>query len=69
MKQNLGSLDRVLRGLGALAMIISGVVVPAQEAVRLGLGVTGVYLAFTALAGSCLGYRLLGRSTCSAERG
>jgi hypothetical protein len=69
MKQNLGSLDRVLRGLGALAMIVSGVLVPAHEAVRLGLGLTGVYLAFTALAGSCLGYRLMGRSTCPLERG
>lgn len=69
MKQNLGSLDRVLRGLGALAMIAFGVVAPAQEAVRLALGLTGVYLAFTALAGSCLGYRLIGRSTCPLERG
>jgi hypothetical protein len=27
-----------------------------------------VYLLFTAVAGSCLGYRLMGKSTCPAAR-
>lgn len=69
MKQNVGSWDRVLRGLGALAMIGSAVVIPMQDPIRWALGLTGVYVAMTALVGSCLGYRLIGRSTCPLERG
>lgn len=68
MKQNVGSLDRVLRGLGSLAMIAAGIALAAPEVTRLAFGLSGVYLAFTALAGSCLGYRLMGRSTCKPER-
>lgn len=69
MKQNVGSWDRVLRGLGALAMIATAAVVPMSDPIRWALGLSGVYVALTALVGSCLGYRLIGRSTCPLERG
>jgi len=32
------------------------------------LGITAVYLLFTALWGTCLGYRMLGLSSCPAEQ-
>jgi hypothetical protein len=38
-------------------------------AARVGLGGGGIYLLFSAVAGTCLGYRLLGVSTYpAAER-
>jgi hypothetical protein len=40
-----------------------------QDPIRWALGLAGVYVAMTALVGSCLGYRLMGRSTCPLERG
>jgi len=30
-------------------------------------GVLGAYMLVTALAGTCLGYKLMGRSTCPAD--
>lgn len=67
MKRNVGSSDRALRGLGALAMLLCAFLAPLQMAARVGLGATGAYLLFTALAGTCLGYRLMGLSTCPVE--
>lgn len=67
MKKNLGSMDRAARGLGALGMVVGAFVAPVEMAVRVGLGATGVYVLFTALAGTCLGYRLMGLSTCPLE--
>lgn len=66
MKKNIGSMDRAARGLGALAMIVGAFLAPMPGAARLGLGATGCYLLFTALAGTCVGYRLMGLSTCPA---
>lgn len=64
MTKNLGMIDRALRAAGAVALGIAAFSVPAQAAVRLGLAGLGGYLLLTALAGTCLGYRLMGRSTC-----
>ena len=69
MKKNVGSIDRAARALGALGAIVGAFVAPIEMAARVGLGATGAYMLFTALAGTCLGYRLLGRSTCSVESG
>jgi len=68
MKTNVGSIDRALRALGALATILGMFLAPVPTGVRLGLGATGVYLLLSALAGTCLGYRLMGLSTCPTER-
>ena len=68
MKRNVGNWDRIFRGLGALGLLTCSVVAPLPLAVRVAaFGASGVYLLFTALAGTCVGYRLMGRSTCPAE--
>ena len=71
MKNNIASWDRVLRALGGVAMLICGVFAPLPLLVRvLALGLGGTYMLGTALAGSCLGYRLMGYSTCPiAQKG
>jgi uncharacterized membrane protein YqaE (UPF0057 family) len=68
MKTNLGSIDRALRGVGTAATILGVFLAPVPLWVRVGLGAAGVYLLLTALAGTCLGYRLMGLSTCPTER-
>lgn len=70
MKRNVGNLDRLFRGLGGSAMLTCAVMAPLPVLFRVGLfGAMGGYLALTALAGSCLGYKLMGRSTCPLEAG
>ncbi len=68
MSQNLGNADRILRALAALAMLIASVVAPVQLAIAVGLALTGVYMIGTALAGTCLGYKLIGVSTCPIKQ-
>lgn len=68
MKRNLGNGDRLLRVVGGLALITCAVMAPLPLAVRLAVfAVTGGYLLLSALAGTCLGYALMGRSTCPIE--
>jgi DUF2892 family protein len=65
MTKNLGNADRVLRIVGATAATCCAVLSPFPLGVRLGVfGGTALYLVLTALAGTCLGYRLIGKSTC-----
>ncbi|NUP07185.1 MAG: DUF2892 domain-containing protein [Polyangiaceae bacterium] len=68
MLKNVGSMDRALRGFGAAAMVACSLLLPLHLGLRVALGLTGIYLVFTALAGTCVGYRLMGRSTCPVER-
>lgn len=65
MTRNVGTIDRVLRVTAAIASGLAAALGPLELAPRLALGGTAAYLLWTALAGSCLGYRLMGRSTCS----
>jgi hypothetical protein len=68
MKRNVGNNERILRALAGLMLVVGAVVAPWSPAIRFGgLGLMGAYLMFTAVAGSCLGYRLMGRSTCPLE--
>ena len=68
MKLNVGNSDRLLRALGAVAMLTCAVVAPFPLLVRIAVhGVPGVYLLLTALFGRCLGYSLLGKSSCPLE--
>lgn len=65
MKRNVGTSDRILRAFGALALFTCAVLAPLPLALRVPLfGVLGSYMLFTSLAGTCFGYRLMGRSTC-----
>jgi hypothetical protein len=68
MKKNVGSIDRAARGLGAIALIVCAFLAPVLLEVRAVMGVMGAYWVFTAFAGTCFGYRLMGLSTCPAER-
>lgn len=68
MKRNVGSIDRFARALGGLAMLTCCATAPLPLAVRLAaFGAMGGYLLLTAIAGSCLGYSLLGRSSCASQ--
>jgi hypothetical protein len=70
MKRNVGTGDRVTRGLGALGMFACAVAAPLPLGVRLGaFTLPAVYLLFTAIAGTCFGYSLMGKSTCPTSRG
>jgi hypothetical protein len=64
MTRNLAQWDRALRVVAALAMVAAAGVAPVAPWARVLLGVNALYLAFTSLSGTCLGYRLLGASTC-----
>ncbi|WP_437541381.1 DUF2892 domain-containing protein [Sorangium sp. So ce367] len=70
MKRNVGTQDRLLRVLGALALLACAWAAPLPLTARLSaFGLAGVYVMFTALSGTCLGYALLGRSTCPRPPG
>ncbi|WP_437806507.1 YgaP family membrane protein [Sorangium sp. So ce1078] len=69
MKRNVGKRDRLFRGLGALVLLACAWAAPLPLAARLAaFGAAGAYLLFTALSGTCLGYALMGRSTCPLSR-
>jgi hypothetical protein len=70
MTKNLGTADRSLRVVAAGLMGMCAVLAPWPPAVRLGLlGVMALYMLLTALVGTCLGYRLIGKSTCPTRLG
>lgn len=65
MTRNLGNRDRLLRALAALPLLTCSVMAPLPISVRLlAFALPGVYILLTALAGTCLGYALMGKSTC-----
>ncbi|MFO0614857.1 MAG: DUF2892 domain-containing protein [Polyangiaceae bacterium] len=65
MTRNVGNWDRIGRGIAALLMITCAVLAPLPLGVRIAaLGLPALYMAFTALRGTCVGYRLMGMSTC-----
>jgi hypothetical protein len=68
MTKNVGTMDRILRGVAALGLATGAVLAPWPTWIRVvGFGVNALYLAYTAVGGTCFGYRLLGRSTCALE--
>lgn len=69
MKQNAGTWDRILRAISGSALLVGAVVAPLPLLARvLALGGTGAYLTGSALVGSCLGYRMIGISTCPVAK-
>jgi hypothetical protein len=67
MKHNVGTLDRIARLVAAALLLVGALLAPLTLAVRIGaLAAPAVYMLGTALAGTCLGYRLMGKSTCPA---
>lgn len=68
MQRNLGNMDRALRLLGALMAGVGAVVAPFPLTARLlAFGGVSLYLLFTSVSGACVGYRLMGKSTCSTR--
>jgi Protein of unknown function (DUF2892) len=69
MAQNLGHFDRLARLLAALPLAACAWLAPFGPAVRASaFGAPALYLVATAFGGVCLGYRLLGKSTCPSPR-
>lgn len=65
MNRNVANWDRILRAIAGAAMIAAGVTLSLPLVVRvLALGMTGGYLVLTSLAGTCLGYKMTGMTTC-----
>ena len=70
MNHNVGSLDRIMRVILGIAMASSAAVLQLPSpASAIGLGMMGGYLVLTAMFGRCVGYRLMGRSTCALGSG
>jgi Protein of unknown function (DUF2892) len=68
MKRNLGNLDRMLRVVVSIGMLICAALAPLPIVWRLSIfGGLAAYILLTALAGTCLGYRMMGRTTCPAK--
>jgi hypothetical protein len=58
------------RGVVALGLGAGAAFAPLPLGARVGgMGLMAAYLLWTALGGRCLGYSMMGRSTCSTERG
>jgi hypothetical protein len=69
MTRNVGSFDRIARLLAALPLVVCSAMAPFPLWMRLALFVPpALYLGGSSLAGTCLGYKLMGRSTCPAPR-
>ncbi len=68
MKRNLGKHDRSARIVAAMVLVAASIGAPWPEGWRYAVLIpSAAYFAFTALAGTCLGYRLMGLSTCPAK--
>jgi hypothetical protein len=68
MTRNVGNIDRVARSIAVLPLIACSFLAPLPLATRIiAFAVPAAYMLFTALKGTCLGYRLMGKSTCPAS--
>ena len=68
LKQNLGNADRTIRAIAAVVMLIASFTTPMPLTAAVGFALTGVYLIGTSLVGTCLGYKLIGVSTCPIKQ-
>ena len=67
-KQNLGNVDRAFRAIAALALLIASFIASVPLTAAAGFALTGVYMIGTSLVGTCLGYKLIGVSTCPIKQ-
>ncbi|MDB4989049.1 MAG: hypothetical protein JWN04_4227 [Myxococcaceae bacterium] len=68
MKRNVSNGERWSRAMASAAMLLGSVLAPVSLLTRVAVfGTMGLYLLFTALSGTCFGYRLMGRSSCPAD--
>ena len=69
MTKNLATWDRAGRGTAALLMATCAVMAPLPLVVRVAaLALPAAYMLFTAMRGTCLGYRMMGLSTCPVSK-
>ncbi len=68
MLQNLGNLDRAGRVIAAIALFVLAITLPVPLLAQVAMGVSGVYLLGSSLVGTCLGYKLMGVSTCPIKQ-
>ena len=68
LNPNLGNADRTVRAITAVAMLIASFTTPVPLMAAVGLALTGVYMIGTSLVGTCLGYKLIGVSTCPIKQ-
>ena len=68
MNANVGSTDKIVRVVLALAAFVFAFVTGIASALGIVLLVVGVVLAATAVTGFCPIYRVLGMSTCQVRR-
>ena len=68
MKPNEGSIDRIIRVILGIVLIIIGWPVLGNNALGVILDIIGVILLITAITGFCGIYRLLGISTIKAPK-
>ncbi len=69
MERNEAGLDRVLRGVAAIAAAVAAFAVGPTSGAGIALVVVAVVMAGTAATGFCPAYRLLGISTCRVPAG
>jgi hypothetical protein len=68
MEKNLGKSDRTIRALSVIVLAAGSAFAPLPLLLRVpAFGLMGAYLLYTVLSGTCLGYALLGKSTCPNE--
>lgn len=63
MFNNVGTVDRIIRILLAIALAYFGLLTYSGSALGISLTIAAAVLAISSLAGSCLLYRLLGINT------
>lgn len=68
MKSNVGSVDRLVRVLVALAIGVAYMMGLISGTLAIVLGVVAVAMIVTGLAGFCPAYLPLGISTCKTEK-
>ncbi|MEQ1871261.1 MAG: DUF2892 domain-containing protein [Vicinamibacterales bacterium] len=68
LNPNLGNADRTIRAIAAVAMLMASVLAPVPLIAAVGLVLNGAYLIGTSLVGTCLGYKLIGVSTCPIKQ-
>ena len=65
---NLGNADRIARVIAAVVLFVLSFTLTLPLLAQLAMAVNGVYLLGSSLAGTCLGYKLMGVSTCPIKQ-
>ena len=69
MTKNVGNRDRLVRLVASIPLVTCAVMAPLPLAARLlAFAVPAAYFLVTAAAGRCVGYCVMGRSTCGVTK-